>query len=114
MEKGGWLDQLLLNVLGFLDQQWLGVAVAVVGGFGVAYLARRSPKQDWAFVREGPAAFLSGVFLVLAVAEQHALSEFWSKFFWTLGRDFILAGIGYAAGFVVATIVLRRKHAAGG
>jgi hypothetical protein len=66
VDKGGWLDQLLLGVLGFLNQRWLGLVVTLGGGFLVAYLARRSPKQDWAYIKEGPGAVLTGAFLLLA------------------------------------------------
>ena len=37
MEQGGWLDQLLMAVLGFLNQQWLATGVALVGGAPVAF-----------------------------------------------------------------------------
>jgi hypothetical protein len=66
MEKDGWLDQILLGILNLLNETWLGVAVAVGGGFIVAVLARTSPKKDWDFLKEGPANVLAGAFLLLA------------------------------------------------
>ncbi len=66
MEKGGWLDQILLGVLGFLAQPWLSIVVALVGGAVVAYLARSSPKTDWEFIKEWPGGVLFGAFVLLA------------------------------------------------
>ena len=66
MEKDGWLDQLLMAVLGFLNQTWLSIAVALVGGAVVAYLARLSPKKDWEFISDWPGRILFGAFLLLA------------------------------------------------
>jgi hypothetical protein len=69
VEKGGWLDQILLAILGFLNQSWLSVTVALVGGAVVAYLARVSPKNDWEYVRDGPGNVLSVAFLLLAAVK---------------------------------------------
>jgi hypothetical protein len=66
MEKDGWLDQALYAALNLLNQTWLGVVVAFVSACAVAYLARRSPKADWEYIRDGPDKLLSGAFLVLA------------------------------------------------
>ena len=67
MEKGGWLDQILLGILGFLNQQWLAIAVALVGSCAVTYLARTSPKRDWEYLKEGPGNLLLGAFVLFAV-----------------------------------------------
>jgi len=40
--------------------------VPIGGSFLVACLARRSPKNDWAFVKEAPSRVLTGAFLLLA------------------------------------------------
>jgi hypothetical protein len=155
VDKGGWLDQLLLSALGFLNQELLGVAVALGGAFAVAYLGRRSPKQDWAYIKEGPGAVLTFAFLGLAALKSvprlvvpttrftcdhapgllgipeatncrwassgtlhavydYTLGDFWSEFFGSLLRDAVLGVIGYAAGFLVATLVLWRGSAVGG
>jgi hypothetical protein len=66
MEKGGWLDQIILLVLGVLTNRWLGYAVAFFGSLAVAYLARRSPKADLAYLQEGAVYVLAGAFLVSA------------------------------------------------
>ena len=66
VDKGGWLDQLLLAVLGFLNQPWLSIGVALVGGAAVAYLGRVSPKNDWEYISEWPGRVLLGAFVVLA------------------------------------------------
>jgi uncharacterized membrane protein YeaQ/YmgE (transglycosylase-associated protein family) len=66
VEKGGWLDQILLAILGFLNQSWLSITVALVGGAVVAYLARVSPKNDWEYLKEGPGKVLSAAFFLLA------------------------------------------------
>lgn len=64
MEKGGWLDQIIEFVLNVLTNRWLGYFVAFVGGAVVACLARRSPKQDWEYIKEGPGKLLLGAFFV--------------------------------------------------
>jgi hypothetical protein len=64
MEKDGWLDQLLLGILRFLTDPWLGMGVALVGGAAVAYLARVSPGPDWEFIKEWPGKALLGAFLL--------------------------------------------------
>jgi len=69
VEKGGWLDQILLAVLSFLNQSWLSITVALVGGGLVAFLARVSPKNDWEYLREGPGKVLSVAFLLLAAVK---------------------------------------------
>jgi hypothetical protein len=66
MEKDGWLDQALYAVLNFLNQTWLGITVALVGAFAVAFLAKRSPGTDWEYIKDGPDKLLAGVFLLLA------------------------------------------------
>jgi hypothetical protein len=66
VEKGGWLDQILEAVLAVLTNRWLGYIVAFVGGAVVAYLARRSPKRDWEYIKEGPGKVLLGAFVVTA------------------------------------------------
>jgi hypothetical protein len=66
MEKDGWLDQAIYAVLNFLNQTWLGVIVALASGCAVAFLARRSPHEDWEFIRDGPDKLLLGAFLALA------------------------------------------------
>jgi len=69
VEKGGWLDQILLAILGFLNQSWLSITVALVGGGLVAYLGRVSPKEDWEYLKDGPGKVLSVAFLLLAAAK---------------------------------------------
>jgi hypothetical protein len=69
VEKGGWLDQILLAVLGLLNQSWLSITVALVGGAVMAYLARVSPRNDWEYLREGPGKVLSVAFLLLAAVK---------------------------------------------
>ena len=69
MEENGWLDQILVGVLGFLNQPWLAITIAIGGGFAVAYLARKSPKNDWEFIQEWPSGVLTGAFVVLACAK---------------------------------------------
>ncbi len=66
MEKGEWLDQIILFVLGVLTNRWLEYAVAFFGSLAVAYLARRSPKADLAYLKEGAGNLLAGAFLVSA------------------------------------------------
>lgn len=66
MEQGGWLDQILLFVLSVLANPWFGYGVALFGAAFVGYLARRSPKQDWEFIREWPGTVLLGAFFVSA------------------------------------------------
>jgi hypothetical protein len=66
VQQGGWLDRLILSVLDFLNQPWLGITVALAGSFAVALLARLSPKDDWEFIRQGPDRLLTGAFVVLA------------------------------------------------
>lgn len=66
MGKDGWLDQVLVGVLNFLNQTWLSIAVAFVGGLLVAFLARRAPGQDWAYIKDGPGNLLLSAFLLLA------------------------------------------------
>jgi hypothetical protein len=66
MEKDGRLDQILLGILNLLNETWLGIVVAVGGGFVVALLARISPKKDWDYLKEGPGNVLAGAFLLLA------------------------------------------------
>lgn len=56
MEKGGWLDQILLGILNVLNHPLLAVVVALGGGFAVALLVRLSPKEDWELLKEGPGA----------------------------------------------------------
>ena len=66
MEKDGWLDQALMATLTFLNQTWLSITVALMGGFLVAFLARRAPGEDWAYIKDGPGNLLTGAFLLLA------------------------------------------------
>ena len=66
MEKNGWLDQALYAVLNFLNQTWLGISIALVSAFAVAFLAKRSPGSDWEYIKDGPDKLLSGAFLLLA------------------------------------------------
>jgi len=66
MEKDGSLDQILYFVLGVLTNPWLAYTVAFGGGLVVAYLARRSPKGTWEFIKEGPAAVLTAAFFLSA------------------------------------------------
>lgn len=67
MEQGGWLDQLILGILNFLNAPALAVLVAFGGGLLVALLGRLSPKDDWSFIKEGPGRVLAAAFLLLAV-----------------------------------------------
>jgi hypothetical protein len=67
MEQGGWLDQIILGILNFLNAPVVAVLVAVGGGFLVALLGRLSPTDDWSFIKEGPGRVLAVAFLLLAV-----------------------------------------------
>jgi hypothetical protein len=69
VEKGGWLDQLLAAVLGFLTNPWLSAVVAFVGAAVVACLARLSPKKDWDYIKEGPGRFLFFAFILFYGAQ---------------------------------------------
>jgi len=62
-----WFDQAVLFVLNVLNEPWLTGSVAVGTGLIVAYLARRSPKGDWEYIKEGPAQILGGAFVLLAL-----------------------------------------------
>ena len=66
MQQDGWLDQAIYAVLNFLNEPWLGIVVPFVTAGVVAYLARRSPKQDWEYIREGPDKVLTAAFVLLA------------------------------------------------
>jgi hypothetical protein len=68
MEKGGWLDQILIGVLNFLNEPWVSNTVVVVAAFLVAYFAVVSPKEDdWSLLREGAGKILFGAFVLLAM-----------------------------------------------
>jgi hypothetical protein len=66
VEKGGWLDQILLGILSFLNQPWVGITVGLGGSILVAFLARLSPKRDWEYISEGPGKLLAYAFIAYA------------------------------------------------
>ena len=160
MEQGGWLDQLIMAVLGFLNQPWVTIVVSADTGLAVAYLARAAPpkgargraeaREHWAFIKERPSAFLAGAFMIysalrtaprLVLPSSHFACEWTTKppgipvqecrwvtegrvglaYDYTLGqwaRDFgtsllqeaVFGLVGAAVGFLLATIVVRRRR----